>query len=43
MRFTIWKSFDIRGLEDMVVKMMQRENQSAIPTMAEGGLSVALA
>ena len=39
----LWKPFSIWDLQDMVVELMQGEDQSPVPTMAEGGLSVALA
>ena len=39
----LWKPFSIADLRKMVIRVMQGEDQSAMPDMPEGGLSVVLA
>jgi CheY-like chemotaxis protein len=39
----LWKPFSIGDLRKMVIRVMQERDGETMPTMAEGGLSVALA
>lgn len=39
----LWKPFSIGGLRNMVIRVMQGEEHSAMPNVPEGGLATALA